>query len=128
MGNISIKLNLTKLKHVVREMNGKHGKKLKCLVLPLEENNFFEGEKGVYIDITAIEVKNKRPDSKDTHLLKQNLPKELYEIMSDQEKEAMPILGNAIDWSKRATEPNTSSSFSESAVDKYEEELDDLPF
>lgn len=128
MANISIKINLQQLKHVTREMNGKHGKKIQVLVLPIDENNFHVGEKGVYLDMTAIEIKNKKGDSKDTHLLKQNIPKELYEIMSDEEKAAMPILGNAIDWAKVGTTPNTSQSISESAVDNYEDEQDDLPF
>lgn len=128
MGNISIKLNLTKFKHVVRDINGKHGKKLKCLVLPLDENNFFEGEKGIYVDMTAIQLNNPKADSRDTHLLKQNLPKELFEIMSVEEKQAMPILGNAIDWEQVDSQRNVSNSFSDSAVDQYQEDQDDLPF
>lgn len=99
MANISIKLNLKQLKHVEKEITGKGGKKVKCLIIPIVENRIYEGEKGSYLDITAIEIKNKTGDSKDTHLLKQNFAKEVYEKMTDEEKKAEPILGNAILWS-----------------------------
>ena len=128
MGNISIKINLKQLKHVERELKGAAGKPVKCLVIPIKENNFFEGEKGTYLDLTAIEIKNKVGNSKDTHLVKQSLEKELYNSMSTEQQRAMPILGNAILWGRQEAEPQTSSSFSDSAVDKYDEDFDDLPF
>lgn len=129
MGNISLNINLQQLKHAVREMNGKHGKKIKCLVLPIDENNFIEGEKGTYINLRAYEIKNKKTDSKDTHILKQSFSKEIFDIMSEEERRALPILGNATHWERREPEPNTSDSFSGSAVDQYmNEEEDDLPF
>jgi len=128
MGNISIKLNLKQLKHVEREMTGKNGKKIRVLVIPVDKNNLFEGDKGTYLDITAIEIKNKKGDSKDTHLLKQNVSKEIYEIMSESERMGMPILGNAIQWGKREPDANTSDEFSGSAVDQYNDGEDDLPF
>lgn len=128
MGNISIKLNLKQLKHVEREMKGKDGNNIKVLIFPVDENNLYEGEKGTYLDMTAIEIKNKKGDSKDTHLVKQNLPKEVYSNMTDDEKKSTSILGNAIVWERREPEPNTSDSFSGSAVDQYEDGVDDLPF
>ena len=128
MGNISIKLNLKQLKHIEREMKGKDGNKIRVLIFPVAENNFYEGDKGTYLDMTAIEIKNKKGDSKDTHLVKQNLPKEVYSNMTDEEKKSTSILGNAIVWERREPEPNTSDSFSGSEVDKYEEDIDDLPF
>jgi len=128
MANISINLNLKQLKHVEREFKGADGSKVKCLVIPVKENNFFEGEKGMYLDLTAIEIKNKVGNSKDTHLVKQSLEKELYNSMSTEEQRAMPILGNAILWGKREAEPKTTQTLSDSAVEKYDEDFDDLPF
>lgn len=133
MGNISIKLNLSQLKHIKREFQGKDpNKKVLCLVIPIEENQIFQGEKGMYLDITAIEIKNKQGDSKDTHLLKQNFPKEIYDAMSQSERESMPILGNAIQWGRQEPNPVQSNAISESVVDEYnqqkEEDLDPLPF
>jgi hypothetical protein len=124
MANISIKLNLQQLKHVSREMKGKDGKMIKVIILPVEENQLFEGEKGTYLDITAIQIKNKVGDSKDTHLLKQSFSKEVYDKMSDEEKKAYPILGNAILWGKSEPNPVASEQFPDDA----NEEEDDLPF
>lgn len=128
--NISIKLNLRQLTHIERDITGKDGNKVKCLIIPIKENKLFEGEKGVYLDITAIEIKNKVGDSKDTHLLKQNLSKEVYDAMPEEQRNAMPILGNAIQWGRREPEPQQSAELSESAVDAYNDEVphDDLPF
>lgn len=134
MGNISIKLNLRQLKHVEREMNNKDGKPIKVLILPLEENMIFQGEKGAYLNLTAIEIKDRSKfsaDQKDTHLVKQDIPKATYEAMSEDQRKAMPILGNAILWGRQEAAPVESSEMSNSAVDEYlnkDEGHDDLPF
>lgn len=127
MANISIKINLKQLKHVERELKGADGSMVRCLIIPVKENNLFEGEKGTYIDLQAMEIKNKVGDSKDTHLVKQSLDKDLYNSMSIEEQRAMPILGNAILWARREADPQTTDSLSQSAVDQHEDE-DDLPF
>ena len=121
MSNISIKLNLAGLKHVVRKEKRKDGTEVECLIIPIQQNNLYRGEKGMYIDLTAIEIKNPKSGSKDTHLVKQNLPKDIYNAMSEDERKAMPILGNAIYWGQ------ASSGGNESAVVEQAEE-DDLPF
>lgn len=131
MGNISIKINMAQLKHIKKEFTGKDGNKVLCLVVPIEENKMFLGEKGVYLDITAIEIKNKSGDSKDTHLLKQSFSKEFYESLTQEQKESYPILGNAIQWGRQEANPIQSDALSESAVDDYidgKEEDDPLPF
>lgn len=131
MGNISIRLNLRQLKHVRRTMTGQDGRKLDVIILPIEENQFYVGEKGDYLDMTAIEVKNKANDSKDTHLLKQSFPKEVYDSMSDEQKQSYPILGNAIQWGRQEPAPVQSQALSESAVDAYMDQAGDddgLPF
>ena len=90
MENISIKVNLKQLKHVEREMTGKDGvTKIKCLIIPITENMIFEGEKGAYLNMTAIEIKdrsNMSATQKDTHLIKQDIPKDKYELMTDEER------------------------------------------
>lgn len=131
MGNISIRLNLRQLKHVRRTMTGQDGRKLDVIILPIEENQFYVGEKGDYLDITAIEIKNKVGDSKDTHLLKQSFPKEMYDAMSEEQKQSYPILGNAIQWGRQEPAPVQSEALSESAVDAYMDQAGDddgLPF
>ena len=101
MANISIKLNLRQLKSEILKREGKDD----CIIIPVNQNNLFVGEKGIYLDVNALELKNPIEGSKKTHLLKQNLGKEVYGKMSKEEKEAMPILGDAIYWGKREAAP-----------------------
>src|SRR5690606_32516404 len=119
--NISIKINLRQFKNVIKDMKRKDGTTVKCLVLPIESNHFFEGEKGIYADLTAFQIKNKVGDSKDTHLLKQSFPKEYYESLSDEDKKELPILGNATVWERQESEPQNAD-----ILDGPED--DDLPF
>lgn len=133
MANISLKVNLRQLKHVQREMTNKDGKKFNVLIIPIDENMIYQGEKGSYLNMTAIEIKDRSKfsaDQKDTHLIKQDIPKEKYDAMSEEERKAMPILGNAILWGRQESAPQESSEFSNSAVDQYmnSEEHDDLLF
>lgn len=124
MSNISIKLNLRQLKSHVMNMNVKNGQ-VKCLVLPIAENSLFEGEKGIYIDLQAWEIKERKPDRKQTHIIKQSYPKELFDKLSEEQKQAIPIIGDAILWlGFQEPEPN---NFEVSQPDIKPEE-DDLPF
>lgn len=91
------KLNLLKLKRAgVMQIPGRT-EVLRCLVIPIEENNIFistdenNRPKAAYLDLTAWALKN--PKYEETHMIKQSLPKEVREKMTDEEKKAMPILG-----------------------------------
>jgi len=95
MANITTKLNLLAIPGAVKhELEGKNGKKVKAVVIPIEYANLFEGEKGVYLDLIGFDIKNHREGSKDTHLVKQSLPKE-------KQTDDMPILGSHIVWGSR---------------------------
>lgn len=121
MGNISVKLNLAGLVHATRIEKGKSGDQ-ECIIIPIAQNNLHKGEKGLYLDLTAIEIKDRskfEADRKDTHLVKQNLPKDLYDAMTEDQKKAMPILGNAILWTGNSNEPELNTPTPEG---------DDLPF
>lgn len=126
MGNISIRVNLRQLKSHKTELIGKSGKKIKVLIIPIEENKLFEGEKGDYLDITGHEIKERKNDSKDTHLLKQSFPKEVYDAMSDEEKQSYPILGNAIVWGRQEANPVQSQELQSTEINLSD--ADDLPF
>ncbi len=119
MGTISIKLNLTQFASVIKPMTGKDGKSVDCVVLPIDKNHFFRGEKGVYVDIIAFELKQKKEGIKDTHSLKQSFPKDYLEKLSQDEKNALPFLGGLIVWDE--------SPASEKAP-VVQNENDDLPF
>jgi hypothetical protein len=121
---ITLDVNLGNLKSVVRELKGKNGA-VDCLIIPIKENNLFKGKKGVYLKIIAFELKNKKDDRKDTHLLKQSYKKEEIEAMSEDQKAAIPLLGSLTVWDD-STQTNASSEISDVEMDNLPE--DDLPF
>lgn len=104
MGNISTKVNLGKLRGA-KIVTSKSG--VKGVFIPTEQNNMFVNEEkgNVYLDLISIPLKQQREDSKDTHLVKQSVSKEL-------QREDDPILGNTIDWDSRGNNnTNTSASY-----------------
>jgi hypothetical protein len=122
MSKISGKLNLLNLHGVVKMIKGQSGM-VECLVIPLEINSLFKGEKGIYLDIIAFEVDpaKRNAESKDTHLIKQSFPKDIRDLMSEEDLKKLPILGNLQVWSERTE----SAPVSNAATLKEE---DDLPF
>lgn len=91
--NIGIKINLQALNGAfLKNLTGRTATK-RCLIIPVDDNpSMFIGEKGTYLNLVGVEVKN--PQYGDTHLLKGDLPKEVYEAMTDEQRNAQPILGN----------------------------------
>ena len=120
MSRISGKLNLMNLNSIRKIMPGKLGP-VECLVIPIEKNKLFVGEKGVYLDLIAFEIENKKGDSKDTHIVKQSFSKEVREAMTDEQLKSLPILGNLQVWGE-ATESAPVSDM------KVQDEVSDLPF
>jgi hypothetical protein len=122
MSRISGKLNLLNLHAVRKIMPGQLGP-VECLVIPIEKNKLFIGDKGVYLDLIAFEIdpSKRTADSKDTHLVKQSFSKEVREAMTEDQLKAMPILGNFQVWSdKQESEPVSSPV--------VQDEKSDLPF
>lgn len=95
----------------------------RCLVIPVDDNpNVFLGEKGCYLNFTAVEVQN--PQYGDTHLVKADIPREQYERMTEQERQAQPIFGNV-----RPIKPREMPVSGQTALDGAEgQPQDDLPF
>ena len=122
MSRISGKLNLLNLHGVVKMIKGKLGD-VECLVIPLEINNLFKGEKGIYLDIIAFEIalEKRNAESKDTHLVKQSFSKDVRDLMSEDDLKKLPILGSLQVWGERQEQEPVSSS--ETLSDD-----DDLPF
>lgn len=120
MSNISTKINLAALKNAAIIKSGKN-KDVDCILIPIEQNHLFKSEKGaIYLDLQGFELKERKSDSKDTHLVKQSLPKDVRDAMSDEEKRGMPILGNHIHWAETGQR--------EEAGAKTAASEDDLPF
>jgi hypothetical protein len=92
---ITLSLKLTALKHALMTTP----KGAKVIVIPIEDNNLWTSEKtpGVYgINIVGFEFEDKTGKQyPDTHLLKQSYSKAELEAMTEEQKKALPILGNA---------------------------------
>ena len=71
----------------------------------------------MYLDLIAFKIEN--PQYKETHMIKQSLPKEVRESMSEEDKNAQPILGGL--------NVNLSGGSNSAKVDTIDED-DDLPF
>lgn len=89
MKNFTAKINLALMNGVKLFTSKKDNKKYACI--PLSENYIFEGKKGLYLDLTAYSYDGKFGES---HFLKNRIPKDIYEKMSDEDKKNTPIIGS----------------------------------
>ena len=128
MDNFNAKLNLLKLKRAgIMQIQGR-SEVLRCLVIPIEENNIFVSTddnnrpKAAYLDLTAWALQNPKYD--ETHMIKQSLPKEVRDKMTDEEKKSMPILGGMRPVSFEVQNAATTCD----APFAQTQNLDDLPF
>jgi hypothetical protein len=119
---IKLKINLSTLNHGL--VKGKtEGETLICI--PIQANKLFLSEKGnVFFDIVGFDYTPKDKENKDTHLLKQSFSKEVREAMSEKEREALPIIGNASVSSGGRSESEPNNVTGGSVVDG----VGDLPF
>lgn len=122
MANYSIKADLLKLTGAfVTNIKGKTATK-KCLCIPIDESGMFLGEKGCYLNLTAIEMQN--PQYSGTHCLKVSYDREVYERMTDEERAAQPIVGGLHELKKKqqaAVDLSASNPY-------FAETEEDLPF
>lgn len=93
MSNFGIKIDLLKVKGAcLRNLKGATMTK-RCLIIPVDDDpSIYIGEKGCYLNMTAIELEN--PQYKDTHMIKGDIPKEARDSMTEEQRNALPILGN----------------------------------
>ena len=129
MANYRIKIDLLKLKGAfVHDLQGKAATK-RCVIIPVDADGVFLGEKGCYLNTVAFEMRE--PRFNDTHFVKADISKERREAMTEDERNAVPILGglHAIE-AQRAQEeaaaPNTGVATA--AVPQTGEQVDNLPF
>ena len=118
----SMKVNLTQLNGAfLKELTGRTATK-RCIIIPVDDNpSMFVGEKGVYLNIAAFA--NENPQYGDTHMLKPNLPKEVREQMTDDQRRAQPILGNM-----RPMRQELQTQGQPIAAESRDQQQDDLPF
>ena len=121
---ITLKLNLTSLKHGL--VKGKaEGEETLCI--PVKANQLYKSEKGnIYFDIVGFEFDDKTDKQyKDTHLLKQSFSKEALAAMTEEQKKALPIIGNARVSGQAQREESAPNSVTGGEVANG---IDDLPF
>lgn len=94
MANLSINLNLLKVKGAVYSTLNINGQNKNCVVIPVEDAHLFVGSKGVYMDLNAFEVKQQSADRKDTHIIKQVIPSAVFKTLSEEQKREYEIVGS----------------------------------
>lgn len=125
--NLLVGVQLTRLNRVGRvSLSDRNGNKIDCLAIPIDLNNLsVSATNEVYLNMVAWES-DKLKDGQ-THLLKQSLPKELVDRMSEDEKKAQPILGSIKPMEKKE-KPLEVYEYTASAPAPESAQSDDLPF
>lgn len=95
MDTFTISLNLLKFKNAgTANIKDRSGDTKKCVVIPLDDNpELFQGNSGLYLNLIAF-AKTEADQYGNTHMVKGNLPKDMREKMTKDERFAQPILGN----------------------------------
>ena len=124
MANFSIKADLLKIKGAaIINLKGKTATK-RCLVIPVDDSGLFVGEKGVYLNMTAVEMRE--PRYGDTHCVKINLDRDAYNSLSEEERRNIPILGGMHELEQQVRTMQVKQTIDVSqAADNPD---DDLPF
>lgn len=93
MSNYNFKLDLSKFEGFGKvKLTGKSGQAKRCIVIPIEGNSVFEGEKGTYIDLVCFETPNSEYGS---HMVTLSKTKEEQEHEKQTgERIRKPIVGN----------------------------------
>lgn len=100
MKNLSVRIDLLKVKHSgIANLINKKKEKIKYLVIKLDNEDLYIGEKGVYLNLTGYAVDEAKFNQ--THILKINYDKEFFNKMSDEEKKNTPIIGNIKEFEKK---------------------------
>lgn len=126
------KLNLSALRHKVVEFSKKGStKKVKCVVIPIDENHLFLSDKGnIFLDIVAFKMKVPQTDKDgavtQSHMIKQSLPKAVREAMSDDDKKSQPILGGIAIFESGGSNIEKEYKTQSTSFDAKDDE--DLPF
>ncbi len=124
MANYGIKIDLLKLKGAfMRNLQGKTATK-RCLIIPVDDcDGVYLGEKGCYLNMTAIEMRE--PRYNDTHCIKPDIPKEQREAMTEEQRNAVPILGGLHAIEVQPAQMTVNGTLGQSA---FAPDDDDLPF
>ena len=123
MSNYSIKIDLQKLQNAfLRKFTGKTATKT-CICIPIEDNPaLFLGEKGCYLSLVANAQENSQYGN--SHFVRGDIPRELYDQMTDEQRKSFAILGNM-----KPILPKQQQVSATTSMDTPEDQpQDDLPF
>lgn len=113
-------------------IKGKTGIIKQCVCIPIEDNHLFVSAdenlkaKAVYADINVNQYENGKSQYGDTHYLRLSVPKEVREKMTEEEKKAIPYLGNMKP--SQLQQAQSAELPINGAYAVPEEDLEDLPF
>jgi len=121
--NYRLKIDLKKLGGAFLSNIKGANKTKRCLIIPVDAAGLYVGEKGIYLDLSAIELKEKSDNR--SHFLRVQLSKEQYEALSDEERKSIPIVGNMKEsiFEQKTMQPTSDISFSQ-----LTDIVGDLPF
>lgn len=125
--NQLINVRLTALSEVGKvNLTKPNGEKIECIAIPIEKNFINKSQNGDYYLNLIAWGSDKLKDGK-THLIKMSLPETVRNLMSKDEINALPILGDV-----KPLEPKVKEMETYTATVEVEEEpakdSDDLPF
>ena len=122
--NYNINLNLKALKNArIYNIKTETGSEMN-LTIPIEKNDLYVGEKGIYLNITAWE-NDKLKDGK-THLIKQSFSKKARAAMTADELKSQPLLGDGKPFEKLSAPIQSDGDLD--LTDQPAADIDDLPF
>ena len=120
----SISINLSRLAGAVfTNLKGKTATK-RCLVIPIDDAGLYAGEKGIYLDLVAYEQRDAKYGN--THLVKRSISKAEREAMTDEQRRAVPILGDMKELKPADVQPTMEMQGAQFVSD--DGTVDDLPF
>lgn len=122
MSNLTIKINLTRIKGAALvNLKGKTATK-QCVILPVEDCGLFVGEKGAYLDLVALAYRDPKYDQ--SHFVKQSIDKDIYNAMTEEERGTLPIIGSVKELVRNQMKATDTVEY----ADYQEIGKDDLPF
>ena len=126
------KINLAKLNNaVIKEMNGRKGP-VKCIIIPIEENNIFCGNNGsAYLSFTCAE-RPAKSDWGETHTIRPQVSTEKYRSMTKEERMAIPFIGglSRVEFKNNYNNSNSrgTADYSDDLPASNPDPTDSLPF
>lgn len=126
MANYSIRLDLLKVKGAfLTKIKGRTATK-DCLVIPVDGSGLFVGEKGVYLSLTASEMREPKYD--ETHSIRVSLDRAAYDALTDEERKAIPYVGGMREFQTQVRSMRVEQTIDMSAPSPADDPNDDLPF